>query len=178
METVFLVGYMGVGKTTIGKLLSKKLGLQFIDLDKYIESRYRKTIKDIFAIKGELKFRIIEREMLREVATFQNVLIATGGGTPCFYDNMEVMNHHGITVYIKATVDQLVSRLLASKNVRPIIENKSPKELTEFVITHLAERERYYSKAKITYETEVLITKTHVAKSVVAIERLLHTFNN
>ncbi len=178
MEIVFLVGYMGVGKTTIGKLLSQKMGLQFIDLDKYIESRYHKTIKDIFAVKGELKFRVIEREMLREVATFQNVLIATGGGTPCFYDNMEVMNHQGVTVYIKASVEQLVSRLLASKNVRPIIENKSPEELAEFVTTHLAERERYYSKAKITYETEILITKTHVAKSVAAIERLLYTDNN
>ena len=178
MERVFLVGYMGVGKTTIGKRLSKKLGLQFIDLDKYIESRYRKTIKDIFAVKGELKFRIIEREMLREVATFQNVLIAAGGGTPCFYDNMDVMNHQGVTVYIKATVEQLVSRLLASKSVRPIIENKSPEELAEFVTTHLAERERYYRKAKITHETEILITKTHVTKTVAAIERLLHAVTN
>ena len=125
MKRVFLVGYMGVGKTTIGKILSKELDVEFIDLDKYIENRYRKTIQEIFSEKGEDKFRIIEREMLREVSTFQNVLISTGGGTPCFFDNMEVMNRRGITVYVKASVEQLVSRLVASKNVRPIIRNKS-----------------------------------------------------
>ena len=119
MKRVFLVGYMGVGKTTIGKILSKELDVEFIDLDKYIENRYRKTIQEIFSEKGEDKFRIIEREMLREVSTFQNVLISTGGGTPCFFDNMEVMNRRGITVYVKASVEQLVSRLVASKNVRP-----------------------------------------------------------
>ncbi len=129
MKRVFLVGYMGVGKTTIGKLLSKELGVQFIDLDKYIESRYRKTVPDIFAEKGEEKFRMIEREMLREVATFQDVLISTGGGTPCFFDNMDLMNQHGVTVYIKASAKQLVSRLLAYKGVRPIIQGKSPEEL-------------------------------------------------
>ena len=116
MKRFFLVGYMGVGKTTIGKLLSKELDVEFIDLDKYIENRYRKTIQEIFAEKGEDKFRIIEREMLLEVATFHNVLISTGGGTPCFFNNMDVMNIHGVTLYIKASVDQLVSRLVASKN--------------------------------------------------------------
>ena len=129
----------GMGKTTIGKLLSRELDVEFIDLDKFIESRYRKTIQDIFAKKGEEKFRIIEREMLREIATFQNVLISTGGGTPCFYDNMDVMNQYGTTIYVKATVEQLVSRLLASKNVRPILQNKSAQELYSFVKVHLAD---------------------------------------
>ncbi|HZJ80040.1 MAG TPA: shikimate kinase [Dysgonamonadaceae bacterium] len=175
MKRVFLVGYMGVGKTTIGKLLSKELGVQFIDLDKYIESRYRKTVPDIFAEKGEEKFRMIEREMLREVATFQDVLISTGGGTPCFFDNMDLMNQHGVTVYIKASAKQLVSRLLASKGVRPIIQGKSPEELKDFVTTHLAEREEYYSKAKLTYQTEQLVTLAHVNETVIAIQKLLQT---
>ena len=175
MKRVFLVGYMGVGKTTIGKLLSKELGVQFIDLDKYIESRYRKTVPDIFAEKGEEKFRMIEREMLREVASFQNVLISTGGGTPCFFDNMDLMNQHGVTVYIKASAKQLVSRLLASKGVRPIIQGKSPEELKDFVTTHLAEREEYYSKAKLTYQTEQLVTLAHVNETVIAIQKLLQT---
>lgn len=175
MKRVFLVGYMGVGKTTIGKLLSKELGVQFIDLDKYIESRYRKTVPDIFAEKGEEKFRMIEREMLREVATFQDVLISTGGGTPCFFDNMDLMNQHGVTVYIKASAKQLVLRLLASKGVRPIIQGKSPEELKDFVTTHLAEREEYYSKAKLTYQTEQLVTLAHVNETVIAIQKLLQT---
>lgn len=173
MKRVFLIGYMGVGKTTIGKLLSKELDVQFFDLDVYIENRYRKTIQEIFAEKGETKFRCIEREMLREVATFQNVLISTGGGTPCFYDNMDLMNRQGVTVYIKASVQQLVARLLASKNVRPIIQNKSAHELYSFVTTHLAEREEYYSKAQLTYETERLVTLAHVNESVTAIKKML-----
>ena len=166
---------MGVGKTTIGKLLSNELDVEFIDLDKYIENRYRKTIQEIFVEKGEDKFRIIEREMLREVSTFHDVLISTGGGTPCFFDNMDVMNRQGITIYVKASVEQLVSRLLASKNVRPIIHNKSPKELNEFVTAHLAERKTYYSKAKLTYQTEHLVSLGHVNESVAAIKHLLQT---
>lgn len=173
MEKVFLIGYMGVGKTTIGKLLSKELDVEFIDLDKYIESRYRKSIEDIFAEKGETRFRIIEREMLREIATFQNVLISTGGGTPCFFDNMDVMNEVGITIYVKASVDQLVSRLLASKNVRPILNDKTPEELKEFVASHLAEREKYYSKAKLTYYTECLVSHGDVNETVDAIKKIL-----
>ena len=178
MKRIFLVGYMGVGKTTIGKLLSKELDVQFIDLDKFIESRFRKTIQDIFAKKGEGKFRIIEREMLREIATFQDVLISTGGGTPCFYDNMDVMNQYGTTIYVKATVEQLVSRLLASKNVRPILQNKSAQELYSFVKVHLAEREEFYSKAKLTYNTERLVSEARVKKSVAAIKRMLREYTN
>lgn len=173
MKRVFLIGYMGVGKTTIGKLLSKELGVQFIDLDKSIESRYRKTIQEIFAEKGEEKFRSIERDMLREIAAFEDVLIATGGGTPCFYDNMDVMNQQGITIYLKASVSQLVSRLVASKNVRPIIQGKSPKELQSFVKTHLAKREKYYTKAKLTCPTEQLTTYKDVKATVAVIKKML-----
>lgn len=173
INRVFLIGYMGVGKTTIGKVLSRKLGLQFIDLDNYIESRFRKTIQEIFDLKGEDEFRRIEREMLREVAAFENVLIATGGGAPCFYDNIDVMNKQGVTIYIKASVEQLVSRLLASKAVRPILKGKSTEELKDFVATHLAEREAYYAKAKLIYLTHKLVTHNHVIITVNRIKKLL-----
>lgn len=173
MRSVFLIGYMGVGKTTIGKQLSAELGLKFIDLDKYIEGRYRKSIQQLFDIKGESGFRKIESEMLQEVATFQNVLISTGGGTPCFFDNMNVMNKAGVTVYVKASVEQLVSRLLASKNVRPLIENKTPKELKEFVTHHLAERNEYYLQAKVIYENQCLVSLDHLSESIDAIKKLL-----
>ena len=173
MKNIFLIGYMGVGKTTIGKLLSAEMNMEFIDLDKYIENRYRKTIQELFDKKGESGFRKIEREMLHEIATFQNVLISTGGGTPCFYDNMTYMNNMGITVYVKASVDQLVSRLLASKNTRPLIQNKSPHELKEFVAQHLEERQSYYSQANIIFENEYLVSHAHVNESVDAIRQML-----
>lgn len=177
VKRIFLIGYMGVGKTTIGKMLSKELGLQFIDLDNFIESRFRKTIQEIFDKKGEDKFRIIEREMLRETTAFEDVLIATGGGTPCFYDNIDVMNKQGITIYLKASVDQLVSRLLSSKNSRPIIKGKSPEELKLFVRTHLAERELYYNRAKLTYITEELVTHEHVKSTIIAIKEMLQNIS-
>ena len=176
MKNIFLVGYMGVGKTTIGKLLSEELGVKFIDLDKYIESRYRKTIQELFDIKGEEGFRKIESEMLHEAATFQNVLISTGGGTPCFYDNMEYMNKMGITIYVKASVDQLVSRLLASKNVRPLIQNKTPIELREFVTHHLGQRKKYYSQSNITYEKEHLVSLSQVNESIEEIRQLIEVY--
>jgi len=176
MKRVFLVGYMGVGKSTIGKLLSVELGVEFIDLDKYIEKRYRKSIKDIFDEKGENGFRKIEHEMLREAGTFQNVLISTGGGTPCFFDNMNFMNQQGITVYIKASVEELTSRLLASKNERPLIQGKTPAELKEFISQHLAQRQCYYSKSQIIYENKQLITLVHVDETVRNIKELLQPY--
>ncbi|MGV8963874.1 MAG: shikimate kinase [Candidatus Saccharimonadaceae bacterium] len=176
MKRVFLVGYMGVGKTTIGKLLSDALNLEFIDLDKYIENRYRKSVKILFDEKGEDGFRSIEHEMLLEVATFQNVLVATGGGTPCFYDNMATMNEHGVTVYVKASIDHLVLRLLASKNVRPLIENKTPDELKVFIAEHLKQREKYYSKALVVYESTHLVSLAHVNESVEDLKTLLKPY--
>ena len=91
MKRIFLVGYMGAGKTTIGKVLSKMVGLTFIDLDYYIEGRFRKTVSQLFAERGEEGFRTIEHNLLHEVAEFEDVLISTGGGTPCFFDNMAFM---------------------------------------------------------------------------------------
>ena len=111
MKRIFLMGYMGAGKTTVGKKLSKQLNLSFIDLDYYIEGRYHKEIRQLFAEKGEEAFRDIERRMLHEVASFEDVLISTGGGTPCFFDNMDFMNEAGTTVYLKVSVDELANRL-------------------------------------------------------------------
>ena len=108
MKRVFLVGYMGAGKTTVGKELAKLAGLSFIDLDYYIEGRYHKAVSQIFAERGEEAFREIERNMLHEVAEFEDVLISTGGGAPCFFDNMEFMNASGTTVYLKVSVEELV----------------------------------------------------------------------
>ena len=118
MKRVFLVGYMGAGKTTVGKELAKLAGLSFIDLDYYIEGRYHKAVSQIFAERGEEAFREIERNMLHEVAEFEDVLISTGGGAPCFFDNMEFMNASGTTVYLKVSVEELAKRLELWKHTR------------------------------------------------------------
>ena len=100
MQNIFLIGYMGVGKTTIGKQIAQGLGREFVDMDLFIENRYHKAVSGIFAEKGEDFFREIEHRILQEVAQFENTVIATGGGTPCFFDNMDLMNRTGITVYL------------------------------------------------------------------------------
>ena len=122
MKRVFLVGYMGAGKTTVGKELAKLAGLSFIDLDYYIEGRYHKAVSQIFAERGEEAFREIERNMLHEVAEFEDVLISTGGGAPCFFDNMEFMNASGTTVYLKVSVEELAKRLELCKHTRPVLK--------------------------------------------------------
>jgi len=116
MERIFIIGYMGSGKTTVGKLLARSLSLEFIDLDAYIENKYRKTISALFAGKGEEEFRKIESQALHEVAQFEDVVISTGGGAPCYLDNMALMNQAGTTVYIKADPEELAARLAGIKN--------------------------------------------------------------
>ena len=133
MKPLFLVGYMAAGKTTLGRRAAQLLNVEFIDLDAYIESRYRKRISDLFAERGEEGFRDIERRMLHEVAEFDNVLVATGGGTPCFFDNMEYMRHRGVTIYLAASVQTLCRRLSHAKVKRPLVAGKTPEELYEYM---------------------------------------------
>ncbi len=176
MERIFLIGYMGCGKSTIGKRLAQLLSLSFIDLDAHIQSKYHKTIAELFAEKGEEQFRNIERQVLLEVADFEDVLVSTGGGAPCFFDNMEVMNRAGVTVYIQAEPEELAARLLASKTVRPILSSKKPEELVPFIREHLTERERYYNKAAIIFRTDHMITKEEIHLTVHAIAERLNNW--
>ena len=128
MIRIFLTGYMGAGKTTLGKAFAKAKGIDFIDLDWYIEKRFHKTVRELFAERGEDGFRLIERNMLREVGEFENVLISTGGGTPCFFDNMEYMNQQGETVFLDVPIDVLFRRLKVAKHQRPILKDKNDDE--------------------------------------------------
>ena len=146
---IYLVGYMGCGKSTIGWKLADLLSLNFIDLDKYIEERYFKTIPVIFEEEGENGFRDKERLTLTEVSQFEDVVVGTGGGTPCFFDNMDLMNQTGITVYISPDIDTLANRILKSKNERPLIAGKSREELLAFIDDALKKRSPFYEKAKI-----------------------------
>ena len=150
MKRVFLVGYMGAGKTTVGKELAKLAGLSFIDLDYYIEGRYHKAVSQIFAERGEEAFREIERNMLHEVAEFEDVLISTGGGAPCFFDNMEFMNASGTTVYLKVSVEELAKRLELCKHTRPVLKES------------LEKRNPFYTKASITFDAEKMLTESDV----------------
>lgn len=164
MKRIFLIGYMGAGKTTVGKMLSRQLGLSFIDLDHYIEGRYHKTVAQIFVEKGEEAFRNIERKMLHEVAEFEDVLVATGGGVPCFFDNMEFMNGAGTTVYLKVSVEELAKRLEAAKTVRPVLGGRSGKELRKFIAESLEKREPFYSKASIVFDAEKMLDNRDVRR--------------
>ena len=125
MTRIILIGYMGAGKTTIGKALSKELGITFYDLDWYIESRMRKTVSEIFAERGEEGFRQIEYNMLHEVAEFEDVIISCGGGTPCFFDNMDYLNQQGQVVYLKAEPEVLYKHLQMGKVERPLLNTRS-----------------------------------------------------
>ena len=151
MERVFIVGYMGSGKTTVGRQLARSLSLQFIDLDAFIEGKYRKTISQLFEERGEDDFRKLERQALLEVAEFENVVISTVGGTPCFFDNMALMNRSGTTVYLQAEPEKLADRLISSRMMRPLIADKSKEELVSFVTDHLAQRECNYLSASIVH---------------------------
>ena len=162
MKRIFLIGYMGAGKTTVGRKLAKEMNLSFIDLDLYIEGRYHRSIRQLFAERGEEAFRDIEKRLLHEVAEFEDVLVSTGGGTPCFFDNMEFMNMAGTTIYLKVSVDELASRLESCKQTRPVLQNRSGEELRSFIKENLEARTAFYEKANIIYDAEQMMTEADV----------------
>ena len=171
MTRIFLIGYMGAGKTTLGRALAVELGVEFIDLDCYIEERFRKTISQIFAEKGEEEFRNIERRMLHEVGEFENVIISTGGGTPCFFDNIEYMSSQGTTVYLDVSVERLFIRLSIARSKRPLIKDKNDEELRAFIAEQLGKRLPHYSKAQYSFKAEKLEDAPQVKASVEAFRR-------
>lgn len=174
MTRIILIGYMGAGKTTVGKALSKELQMPFYDLDWYIESRMHKTVKGIFDERGEEGFRLMERNMLHEVAEFENVIISCGGGTPCFFDNMEYMNRQGETVYLKATPEVLYNHLKMGKTVRPLLLNKTPEEVERFIREQLAEREKFYSQAKHVLDVSLMDNFDKIKISVARLREKLN----
>lgn len=139
---------MGCGKSTLGRALASELNLTFIDLDSFLEEKYFKTIPQVFAEEGEESFRRKERKVLEEVCGFDDVILATGGGAPCFFDNMELMNESGFCVFLDVDIRSLVNRLIHAKTERPLIKGKSPEELYEFIEGLLAKRRPFYEKAR------------------------------
>ncbi len=171
---IILIGYMGAGKTTVGKALAAELGLRFYDLDWYIESRMRKTVAQLFAELGEEGFRRIERNMLHEVAEFEGVLISCGGGTPCFYDNMQYINQQGLTLYLKASPEVLYKHLKMGKSVRPLLLNKTPEEVQRFISEQLKAREQFYTRAQFTLDVNLMDNFDKIKISVAQARQLLN----
>jgi len=167
-DKVFLIGFMGCGKTTFGRKLAKQLEWDFIDLDDYIESDQKASIQEIFSDKGEAYFRGLESNALEEASKWNKTVISTGGGTPCFNNNISYINNIGLSIYIKLSPEVLKSRLEGGKSKRPLIANLSDAELLSFIKNKLAERSEDYSKSEIIFEysidkeanfTEILRTK-------------------
>ena len=173
MKRVILIGYMGSGKTTVGKALSKETGMMFYDLDWYIESRMHKSVSQIFAEKGEEGFRKIEYNMLHEVAEFEDVIISCGGGTPCFFDNINYLNQQGEVVYLKASPETLYKHLLMAKIERPLLKDKSADELIAYITEHLKQREPFYEKARHMLDVNVLDDYDKIKISVQQLRELL-----
>lgn len=155
MILVFL-GYMASGKSTVGKHVAEILNYSFIDLDAYIEEKEKMKVKDIFETKGEIYFRKIEHTYLKDIINEQkNCVLSLGGGTPCFYDSVDWLNtiNNVITIYLKASIDVITTRLV-NDTIRPLISHlKSKEEIKEFIAKHLFERSFFYNKAQIKLNT-------------------------
>lgn len=147
---IYLIGFMGSGKTTIGKELASKLGYSFFDIDQEIEEHFHLKVAEIFEKHGELAFREAERDWISKSRLLGDSVISTGGGSPCFYNNMEMMNQLGITIYLKTDSKTLTNRLKGSRNNRPLIKEKTDFELFEYVNAKLIERQLFYEKSKLT----------------------------
>lgn len=175
MKPVFLIGYMGSGKSTLGRLVSAATGVDFIDLDHYIENRFHRSVRDIFAERGEDGFRLIERSMLHEVASMEDVIVACGGGTPCFFDNMDHINSHGTSVWLEASLPVLHSRLMRGRHKRPLIAALDAEGLQRFIVDGLEKRRFYYSKAQHRFNTSLLETESDREETA---RRFIDTFFN
>ena len=174
MVRIIIVGFMGSGKTTVGKAFSKELGIPFSDLDWYIESRMHKTVPQIFTERGEDGFRLVEHNMLHEVAEFEDVILSCGGGTPCFFNNMDYLNEQGITVYLKASPEVLYGHLIIGKTERPLLKGKSPEQMMEYIKEQLVKREPFYSKARYTLNVDLMDNYEKIKISVDKIRELLN----
>ena len=151
---IFLIGLMGSGKTTIGRLLAKELGFDFVDTDRFIEMQQGMTIAEIFAQHGEAAFREMEHQLLLDLQNSNSAVISTGGGMPCYNDNMNIMLANGKVAYLKTSPQTLAQRLIFSQDKRPLIRGKTETELLQFITEQLLKREPVYNRANITVQTE------------------------
>ncbi|MBA4747064.1 MAG: shikimate kinase [Muricauda sp.] len=163
---IVLVGYMASGKSTVGRLLARQLGVEFVDLDDYIEQHQKKSIKNIFSEKGEIFFRKLEHQMLAEVLEKEkSIILSTGGGTPCYGTNMAtILNQSDHSIYLNLSIPNLVERISKEKDDRPLVKNIVDEELPEFIGKHLFERRPYYLQAKHILDCNDLDAEAVVAR--------------
>lgn len=154
ISRVFLVGFMGCGKTTIGRFIARDMGWQFIDMDDFFEQKHQCTINEYFAQYGENGFRDAEHQVITELCKVEHAIIATGGGAPCFFNNMELMRHSGATIYINVAPEQLTERLIKNSSSRPLLAGKSADEMLIYVKQKLNERETFYRQAHMIVDGE------------------------
>ena len=151
---IYLVGMPASGKTTFGKKLASKIGYDFVDLDQIIINQEKQNITDIFENKGEDYFRIVERDTLHLTNSFIKTVIATGGGAPCFFNNMDFINKNGLSIWLNVSIESLAMRIMQGESERPMFKNKNRNEIIEFLQLKLSEREPFYQKAKLKLESE------------------------
>jgi len=164
---IVLLGYMASGKSSIGKRLSKKLSMRFLDLDDYIVEKEKMSISKIFQIKGEVYFRLIEHKYLKEIIeNDENFILALGGGTPCYANNMDEINKNDtLSIYLQGSTATMIKRLIRKKSKRPLIASLGDDKIPEFVAKHLFERRPFYEQAKKTIKIDDK-TKKEVAKEL------------
>jgi shikimate kinase len=149
MPRIYLMGFMGAGKSSLGKKLAKELQFDFYDLDDLIIEQEKQTIAEIFKNKGEPYFRKLETQVLKGTIEFEKAVIALGGGTPCRQENINWIRQHGYSIYLQLSVNHLTSRLLPRKAKRPLIADLSDEEIRNFVVQKLSEREVFYAQADL-----------------------------
>lgn len=154
MDRIYIVGYMGAGKTTAARRLAQRMGWEVVDTDALFEEKYKISVNDFFNKYDEPLYRKLESEVLKATESLDHVVVSTGGGTACFFDNMDWMNQHGLTVFLRISPQAAVDRVIHSRHKRPLVEGKSEEELTEFVNQHYASRLPFYEQARITAKSE------------------------
>lgn len=155
-QRIFLTGFMGSGKTYWGELWSEKSGFEFIDIDKIVEKEQDKTITQIFSDDGEEYFRSLETNVLKKLITKTNVIVATGGGTPCYNDNITWMNENGTCIYLQSSPKKIYQRLINEREKRPLIKNLQEDELLFYISEKIKERESFYKQAQVILNVDEL----------------------
>lgn len=168
---VFIIGYMACGKTTFGRALAKVLDRDFIDLDFRIEQRFHTTVSEIFRTRGEKEFRRIESDILREVAGMEDVVVACGGGTPCFNDNMDVIKSSGLSVWLDTSPEVITARLKVNRSRRPLMSSVKEEELMAGVRDGLKSRHQHYIRADVRISGDRLENRAQIADTVKAFMR-------
>ena len=166
LPPIFLIGFPGCGKTTLGRALARRLGFCFIDLDQYIEGRFFCSIAAIFEREGEERFRTIERNMLHEVGEMSDVVIACGGGTPCFFDNTDYILSRGFCIHLQASRERLHERLWRKRGKRPHVKSLTEAGLYVYIDSTLSLRLPFYSRAQLTFESSLLEDKEQITGSI------------